>query len=228
MISAEPETHTQVCLHGTLIVTGRDTAVPAWSDIADPSRLAKAYRDVGGRMPVAVVIGGDPAVQFAAAAPLPSAVDPLGLAGLLRDKPLDAVACRSVDLLVPAESDFIIEGWIDPIECSGRHHSIARVRGLPLNVTAVTHRANRVFPGVVRGIGNNETLHSGSDFGTIVSSLFETATPGVGRPQPASFRRCSGSCGSIDQKIVSHSGAACRHSGLGNEAIPAYAVTGRG
>ena len=65
-------------------------------------------------MPVAVVIGGDPAVHLAAAAPMPSAVDPLGLAGLLREKPLDAVAGRSIDLLVPAESDIVIEGYIDP------------------------------------------------------------------------------------------------------------------
>ena len=64
-------------------------------------------------MPVAVVLGGDQAVHLAAAAPMPSAVDPLGLAGLLREKPLDAVACRSIELLVPAESDVVIEGHID-------------------------------------------------------------------------------------------------------------------
>ena len=105
-------------------------------------------------MPVAVVIGGDPAVQLAAAAPMPSAVDPLGLAGLLRDKPLDAVACRSIDLLVPAESDIVIEGYIDPMDAEARtaprfsptDRIIEDQPGHTIHVTAVTHRANRIFP----------------------------------------------------------------------------------
>jgi 4-hydroxy-3-polyprenylbenzoate decarboxylase len=120
------------------------------------------YGNRGGRMPVAVVLGGDPAVQMAAAAPLPSAVDPLGLAGLLREKPLDAVGCRSIDLLVPAESDFIIEGHIEPAEpavSTGPRLSLMGqvLSGRPghvLHVTALTHRANRVFPAMVPGVGN--------------------------------------------------------------------------
>jgi 4-hydroxy-3-polyprenylbenzoate decarboxylase len=92
------------------------------------------------------------------------AVDPLGLAGLLREKPLDAVACRSVDLLVPAESDVIIEGYIDPQEAvrfaeprlspSGRVER-GRDRHI-MHLTAVTHRANRVFPAAVPGNDDNE------------------------------------------------------------------------
>jgi 4-hydroxy-3-polyprenylbenzoate decarboxylase len=126
--------------------------------------LFQEYASRQARMPVAVVIGGDPAVHLAAAAPMPAAVDPLGLAGMLREKPLDAVACRSVDLLVPAESDMIIEGHIDPMDLAPRSAArfsptdriLADQPGHTIHVTAVTHRANRIFPAVVPGIDCNE------------------------------------------------------------------------
>ena len=113
VLSAEPDSHAQVFLQGDVQIAGRDRLIAAWSDIANATPLLREYASRQARMPVAIVIGGDPAVHLAAAAPMPPAVDPLGLAGLLREKPLDAVACRSIDLLVPAESDIVIEGYID-------------------------------------------------------------------------------------------------------------------
>jgi 4-hydroxy-3-polyprenylbenzoate decarboxylase len=127
--------------------------------------LIEEYASRQARMPVAVVIGGDPAVQLAAAVPMPAEVEPLGLAGLLREKPLDAVACRSVDLLVPAEADFVLEGYIDPA-AAATHASprfsptgriLAEQSGHAIQVTALTHRANRIFPAVAPDtIGCNE------------------------------------------------------------------------
>ena len=65
-------------------------------------------------MPLAVVIGGDPAFLLAASAPLPPGGDVCAVAGLLREKSLDVVACRSVDLDVPAEAEIVLEGFVDP------------------------------------------------------------------------------------------------------------------
>ena len=79
-------------LQGDIQIAGRDRLTAVWPDVATASPLLREYASRQARMPVAVVIGGDPAVQLAAAAPVPAAVDPLGLAGLLREKPLDAVA----------------------------------------------------------------------------------------------------------------------------------------
>jgi 4-hydroxy-3-polyprenylbenzoate decarboxylase len=115
-------------------------------------------------MPVAVVIGGDPALHLAAAAPMPPAVDPLGLAGLLREKPVDAVACRSIDLLAPAESDIVLEGHIDPLDAETRTtprvsptgRIIEDQPGRTIHVTAITHRANRIFSVAVPGTSYNE------------------------------------------------------------------------
>ncbi len=157
ILSAEPDSHAQVFLQGDVQISGRDRLIAAWSDIATAIPLFQQYASRQARMPVAVVIGGDPAVHLAAAAPLPAAVDPLGLAGLLREKPLDAVACRSIDLLVPAESDIIIEGHIDPADAEARtaprfsptERIIGEQPGFAIHVTAMTHRANRIFPAAV-------------------------------------------------------------------------------
>jgi 4-hydroxy-3-polyprenylbenzoate decarboxylase len=164
MLSAEPNTHAQIFLQGDIQIIGRDTALAAWSDVSDPARLVRQYDNHGARMPLAVIVGGDPAVRLAAAAPMPAALDPLGLAGLLREQPLDAVPCRGVDLLVPGESDFVLEGYIDPVandtgafprlSPTGRvlQGRLAHV----VHITAVTHRANRVFPAVSPGIDDCE------------------------------------------------------------------------
>jgi 4-hydroxy-3-polyprenylbenzoate decarboxylase len=151
-------------LQGDVQIAGRDRLIATWSDIAAAVPLVQEYAGRQAHMPVAVVIGGDPAVQLAAAAPMPAAVDPLGLAGLLREKPLDAVACRSVDLLVPAESDIVIEGFIDPAQpqtptaarLSPTDRVIEDQPGFMIQVTAMTHRANRIFPAAIPGMDCNE------------------------------------------------------------------------
>src|SRR5208337_580774 len=154
----------QVFLPGDMQIFGPDRLLAVWSDIATAFPLLQEYASRQARMPVAIVIGGDPAVHLAAAAPMPAVVDPFGLAGMLREKPLDAVACRSIDLLVPAESDIVLEGLIDPVDAeirsrlrfSSTDRILADQRGHTIHVTAVTHRANRIFPAVVPGIDCNE------------------------------------------------------------------------
>ena len=175
MISAEPETHSQMFLRGDVQISSGNTAdVHAlWSDEVEWFRLRKAYRNLGARMPLAVLVGGDPAVQLAAGSPLPSAVDPLGLAGLLREKPLDAVACRSVDLLVPAECDIIIEGWVDPAEKT----MVPATVPLPpvrsrLHVTGVTHRANRICSQMMRDIDKTNCCVESCVLNRVLARLF--------------------------------------------------------
>jgi 4-hydroxy-3-polyprenylbenzoate decarboxylase len=164
ILSAETESHAPVFLRGDVQITDHDSAVAAWSEVADPARLTTAYHDLGARMPVAIVIGGDPALQIAATAPLPSTVDPLGIAGLLREKPIDSVACRTIDLHVPAEADLVIEGYIEPAELGHpirpRLSPIGQVIlnscGRIVHVTAVTRRANPAVTTVVPDIECND------------------------------------------------------------------------
>ena len=80
------------------------------------ARHGRRYLETGARMPVAVFLGGDPVFAFAATAPLPDGLDEFLLAGFLRRKAIDLVKCETCDLEVPAQADFVIEGYVDPTE----------------------------------------------------------------------------------------------------------------
>jgi 4-hydroxy-3-polyprenylbenzoate decarboxylase len=70
----------------------------------------------GARMQVAAVIGADPVVAYAATAPAPSGIDEMLLAGYLRGARVPMVRCKTLDLKVPAESEIVLEGYVDNAE----------------------------------------------------------------------------------------------------------------
>jgi len=70
----------------------------------------------GEKIEVAVAIGSDPATYFCGAMPLPDDVDEMLLAGFIRKEAVEMVPCETVDLEVPANSEFVLEGWVDPAE----------------------------------------------------------------------------------------------------------------
>jgi 4-hydroxy-3-polyprenylbenzoate decarboxylase len=70
----------------------------------------------GEKIEVAVAIGSDPATYFAGAMPLPDDVDEMLLAGFIRKEAVEMVRCETVDLEVPANSEIVLEGWVDPSE----------------------------------------------------------------------------------------------------------------
>ncbi|MFA6545040.1 MAG: UbiD family decarboxylase domain-containing protein, partial [Limisphaerales bacterium] len=80
------------------------------------ARHGLRYYETGTRMPVSIFLGGDPVFTFAATAPLPDGLDEFLLAGYLRKKSVELVKCETNDLEVPANADFVIEGYVDPTE----------------------------------------------------------------------------------------------------------------
>lgn len=142
-----------------LEVRGRDSLFVHWNPHQQAAHCFSEYGERRQPMPVAVTLGGDPACLWAATAPLPPATDPLLLAGLLRQQNVELVRCRSLELDVPAQAEVIIEGIIDgaaelelagPV--SGAHGFYALPEQLPrMQVTAITHRSNPVFPAVIPG-----------------------------------------------------------------------------
>lgn len=112
----------------------------------------------GKRFEAAVALGGDPALTYAATAPLPKGVDELLFAGFLRKKPVELVKCQTVDLEVPADSEIVLEGYVDPKERRtegpfGDHtgyYSLADEYPV-FHVTAVTHRRDAIYPATVVG-----------------------------------------------------------------------------
>ena len=111
------------------------------------------------RLEVAVVLGGDPVLTYAATAPLPEGIDEWMLAGFLRKRAVTTVACKTVDLEVPADADFVLEGYVDPQEALfdegpfGDHTGYyTPVDKFPkFHLTALTHRRDAVYPATLVG-----------------------------------------------------------------------------
>ncbi len=110
------------------------------------------------RMPVAIALGGDPAMIYAAAAPLPPGVDEVVFAGWLRGEGVELVRCVTQDLDVPAQAETVLEGWVDPRDRRlegpfGDHtgyYSLAREYPV-FHLTAVTRRARPIYPTTIVG-----------------------------------------------------------------------------
>jgi 4-hydroxy-3-polyprenylbenzoate decarboxylase len=112
----------------------------------------------GAALPVAVAIGPDPAVTYAATAPLPEDIDEILFAGFLRGEPVDMVPCVTQPLKVPAESQMVLEGYVQPGERRregpfGDHtgyYSLADDYPV-FHVTALTRRRTAVYPATIVG-----------------------------------------------------------------------------
>jgi 4-hydroxy-3-polyprenylbenzoate decarboxylase len=123
------------------------------------------YKKLGRKMPVAVALGGDPAYAYSATAPLPENVDEYMLAGFLRKKKVELVKCiTQPEIEVPADADFVIEGYVDPEEeliWEGPFGDHTGYYSLPdwyprFHITCITHRQNAVYPATIVGIPPQE------------------------------------------------------------------------
>lgn len=123
------------------------------------------YKKLGKKMPVAVALGGDPVYAYSATAPLPENVDEYMLAGFLRKKKVELVKCiTQPDIEVPADADFIIEGYVDPADeliWEGPFGDHTGYYSLPdwyprFHITCITHKKNAVYPATIVGIPPQE------------------------------------------------------------------------
>ena len=123
------------------------------------------YKKLNKRMPVAVALGGDPVYAYSATAPLPENVDEYMLAGFLRKKKVELVKCiTQPDIEVPADADFIIEGYVEPGDemiWEGPFGDHTGYYSLPdwyprFHITAITHKRNSVYPATIVGIPPQE------------------------------------------------------------------------
>jgi 4-hydroxy-3-polyprenylbenzoate decarboxylase len=125
---------------------------------AEHHRVAEERPGPSARMPVAIALGGDPAMIYAASAPLPPGVDEVVFAGWLRGGGVDLVRCVTNDLEVPAQAEIVLEGYVDPRERRregpfGDHtgyYSLARDYPV-FHLTAVTRRARPIYPTTIVG-----------------------------------------------------------------------------
>ncbi len=151
------------------------------------ARHGRRYYETGTRMPVAIFLGGDPVFTFAATAPLPDGLDEFLLAGYLRKKSVELVKCETNDLEVPANADFVIEGYVDPREPLRDEGPFGDHTGyytLPepypvLHVTAITHRQDAVYPATIVGIPPMEDFYIGSASVKLFLPIFKMNFPEI-------------------------------------------------
>jgi len=151
------------------------------------ARHGRRYYETGTRMPVAVFLGGDPVFTFCATAPLPDGLDEFMLAGYLRKQAVELVKCETNDLEVPANADFIIEGYVDPKEALREEGPFGDHTGyytLPepypvFHVTAITHRKDAVYPATIVGIPPMEDFYIGSASVKLFLPIFKMTFPEI-------------------------------------------------
>jgi 4-hydroxy-3-polyprenylbenzoate decarboxylase len=148
------------------------------------ARHGKVYYQRGERMPVAVTLGGDPALTFAATAPLPDGLDEILFAGFLRKKSVELVKCKTIGVEVPTDADFVLEGFVQPGEMRpegpfGDHTGFyTAVEDYPVfHLTAITHRRDAIYPTTIVGPPPMEDFYLGDATVRIFLPVFKMNFP---------------------------------------------------
>jgi 4-hydroxy-3-polyprenylbenzoate decarboxylase len=123
------------------------------------ARHFQRQKEQTGRLELAVSLGGDPALIYAATAPLPDQIDEILFCGFLRKKGVELVKGVTVDVEVAANSDIVIEGYVDPAEPLRREGPFGDHTGFysladdypVFHVTCITHRKNPIYPTTIVG-----------------------------------------------------------------------------
>jgi UbiD family decarboxylase len=140
----------------------------------------------GEALKVAVVLGGDPILMLSAIFPLPEDMDELAFAGFLRGAPTRMVRAASMDLQVPANAEFVLEGEVPPGERRmegpfGDHfgHYSEAAEFPVFHVKRVTRRRRPLFPASVVGKPPQEDKYMGIAAGEMIGPLIRVINPNV-------------------------------------------------
>jgi 4-hydroxy-3-polyprenylbenzoate decarboxylase len=157
-----------------------------WHRHKDGARHYQHYEAAGKRMEIAVAIGGDPAIIYASTAPLPPVIGEFIFAGFLRKRQLEVVPCKTVDVRVPAEAEFVLEGFIDPGERRlegpfGDHTGYySEAAEYPVfHITAITHRKDAIYPATLVGRPPQEDAYLGKATERIFLPLLQMVAPDI-------------------------------------------------
>jgi len=201
VITKDPETNQRnVGLYRMHVYDDRTTGMH-WQIHKDGAEhFRKLEKGSKKRMPVACVIGADPATMFAAACPLPSGLDELMLAGFLRKKSVELVKCKTIDLEVPAEAEIVLEGYVEEGETRlegpfGDHTGFySRAKNFPVfHVTCMTHRRNPVYVTTVVGRAPMEDCCMGKAIERIFLPMIQKQFPEITDiclPWEGAFHNC--------------------------------------
>ncbi len=178
----------------------RNTLGLHWQIHKDSNAHHAVAERLGRRLPVAIAFGCDPAVSYAASAPLPGDIDEYLFAGFLRGERVEMVDCRTVPLQVPANAQIVLEGYVEPGERLpegpfGDHTGFyTPVEDFPvLHVECMTTRRAPVYQSIITSKPPQEDHGLGKATERIFLPLVKILIPDIvdfDMPSPGVFHNC--------------------------------------
>ncbi len=167
-------------------VLGRDRVILRWLAHRGGAAHHRSWARVNQPMPVAVVLGADPAMLLSAALPLPETVSEMAFSGVLRGARTELVPARTVPLLVPAHAEMVLEGWVTPSDTApegpfgdhtGYYNAVERFP--VMQVTALTHRRAPLYLSTSTGRPPDEPSVIGEVFNDLALPVIRQQIPEV-------------------------------------------------
>jgi len=163
--TADPETHQRRLDRADVYLIDRSHVAIDFAPHEPADRLRRQYRRRREPMPLAITVGGDPALLPLSVAPLDHSADLLDWLSRLRGRPIDIARGRSVDLDITADAEIVLEGRLEPDGPAQRISQrplytglLGRPRRLPIvELSAVTQRVDAILPAMIRAAGSAHT-----------------------------------------------------------------------
>lgn len=186
VFSRDPVTGATNCGMYRLQIYDSKTCGMHWHLHKGGAEHLRRMKERGEVLPVSIAMGGGPAEIFSATLPLPPDINELMFAGLLRGSPVRVVKSRTNDLLVPAEADILLEGYVDPAELRlegpfGDHtgyYSLAD--NYPVfHLTAMSMRTDPVYIHTIVGVPPMEDAYIGEAIEALFTPLMKKQFPEI-------------------------------------------------
>src|SRR5215471_4316488 len=186
VFTRDPETGMRNIGTYRMQVYDRRTTGMHWQRHKGGAQHHRLAEKMGKRLEVAVALGADPVLTYCATAPMPEGLDELMLAGVIGKERVELVKCRTVDLEVPANSQLVLEGYVEPGERRlegpfGDHTGFYSLADdFPVfHLTCITMRKNPVYVTTVVGIPPMEDLYLGKASERIFLPLIRKTLPEI-------------------------------------------------
>lgn len=188
VITADPETGVQNVGMYRMQVFGETTTGMHWQQHKGGAAHYRRWKELrGGRMPVVVAIGGDPATMYTPSAPLPPGIDEYLFGGFLRREPVYTARAVTADLTIPAEAEIVLEGYVDtdePLAVEGPFGDHTGFYTLEdrypvFHVTTVTMRGDPIYPATIVGRPPVEDVYLGGATERIFLPLARLTMPEI-------------------------------------------------
>lgn len=186
VITKDPETGVRNVGMYRMQVFDRNTTAIHWQIHKVGAKHYRKSEARGERLPVAVALGPEPVVIYSATAPMPEDVDEFVLAGFLKGSPVELVRCITVPLEVPAESQIVLEGYVEPYERRiegpfGDHTGFyTPPEPYPVfHVTCITMRKDAIYPATIVGKPPQEDCYLGKATERLFLPLIKKILPEI-------------------------------------------------